>query len=87
MACMAYMVYVDYQEERVFPAEIEHFKNLEDALERANELKEEFQDSDDWEIGDEFDEGEITDSENDVLFIHKVTKTEAYVAIHSFALK
>lgn len=81
---MPYIVYVDYQEERVLPEGAEHFKSLEKALERANELKEEFQYSDDWELSEEFDEGELTDSENDVLFIHKITGMEAYVSIHSF---
>lgn len=84
---MAYMVYVDYQEENVLPEEIEYFEKLEDALERANELKDEFQNSDEWIFGDEFDEGELTDSENDVLFIHKNTCMEAYVSIHSFEMK
>lgn len=84
---MAYMVYVDYQEDRILPEEIEHFKELDDALQRANELKDDFYNSDEWELGDEFDAGELTDSENDVLFIHKKTGMEAYVSIHSFELK
>lgn len=84
---MAYMVYVDYQEDRILPEEIEYFRELDDALKRANELKDEFCNSDEWELGDEFDAGELTDSENDVLFIHKITGMEAYVSIHSFELK
>ena len=84
---MAYMVYADHQDDRVLPEEVEYFGRLEDALKRVNELKAEFQDSEDWELGDEFDEGDITDSENDILFINKETGMEAYVAIHSFVLK
>lgn len=84
---MPYMVYTDYEDCRVSPDEVEHFRELGDALERANEMKDELQCSDDWELGDEFDEGELTDAENTVLFIHKGTGLEAYVAIHSFELK
>lgn len=84
---MPYMVYTDYQEDRVLPEEVEHFRELEDALKRANEMKDELQYSGEWEFGDEFDEGELTDSENDVLLIHKETGLEAYVSIHSFELK
>lgn len=84
---MAYMVYTDYQEDRIIPEEVEHFRELDDALRRANELKEEFQHSDEWELGDEFDEGELTDAGNDILFINKKTGMEAYVSIHSFTLR
>ncbi len=84
---MAYMVYVDYQEDRILPEEIEYFRELNNALKRVNELKDDFYNSDEWELGDEFDVGELTDSENDVLFIHKKTGMEAYVSIHSFELK
>lgn len=84
---MAYMVYTDYQGDRVLPEEVEYFKELEDALRRANEMKEELQYSDEWELGDEFDEGELTDAENDILFVNRDTGMEAYVSIHSFALR
>ena len=47
---MAYMVYVDYQEDRILPEEIEYFRELDDALKRANELKDEFCNSDEWEL-------------------------------------
>lgn len=84
---MAYMVYTDYEDCRVSPEEVEYFKELGDALERANEMKNELQLSDDWVLGDEFDEGELTDAGNTVLFIQKGTGLEAYVSIHSFELK
>lgn len=84
---MAYMVYTDYQEDRILPEEAEYYKELDDALKRANEMKTELQNSGEWELGDEFDEEELTDSENDVLFIHKETGMEAYVSIHSFTLR
>ena len=70
---MAYMVYTDYQEDRILPEEAEYYKELDDALKRANEMKAELQNSGEWELGEEFDEEELTDSENDVLFIHKET--------------
>lgn len=84
---MAYMVYTDYQEDRILPEEAEYYKELDDALKRANEMKAELQNSEEWELGDEFDEEELTDSENDVLFIRKETGMEAYVSIHSFTLR
>lgn len=83
MTRTAYVVYVDYQDDRVLPEEAEYFYELEDALNRANELKNEFQYSDEWELGDEFDEGELTDTENDVVFINKKTCMKACVSIHS----
>lgn len=84
---IAYMVYEDYQDERILPEEAEYFKKIEEALKRFDELKAEFQDSDDWELGNEFNEGDITDFGNDILFINKNTGLEAYLAIHSFVLK
>lgn len=84
---MPYMVYVDYQEDRVLPEDAEHFKKLDDALKRVNELKTELKNSDSWGLGEGFDQGEITDPENDVLFINKETGMEAYVSIHSFEFK
>lgn len=66
-----YMVYVDMEDERAHPAEVELFIDKEKAIARANELKNKYQYSSDWELADEFDAEDLTDANNSILFIHK----------------
>jgi len=85
----AYMVYVDYQEDRVIPENVEFFRKSGDAIRRFNELIKEFKDSSIWKFSDDFNIEIITNPkspENYILFVNE-SSMEAYVSIHTFDLK
>lgn len=78
-----YIVYEEYQEERLSPEDMKFFTNKDQAIDEFNARKDNFLYSPDWEISDEFDRDDVTDVNNSVLFIHKTSQTEMYVNVIS----
>lgn len=82
-----YVVYEEYQDERLTTGDMDFFANKEEAIDEFNSRKEDFQYNDEWELSDEFDAEDVTDSDNAVLFIHKTTGLEAYVNIETIKVQ
>ena len=80
-----YEVYIDYQFDRVTPQEIEYFIEKQNAINRFNELKNSM--NPDWELDDEYDEEDITDVNNCILFTHKGSGEECYIEIYEIEVK
>ena len=78
-----YIVYEEYQEERLSPDDMKFFTNKEQAIEEFNARKNNFLYNSEWEISDEFDRDDVTDVNNSILFIHKTSKLEMYVNVIS----
>ena len=78
-----YIVYEEYQEERLSPDDMKFFTNKEQAIEEFNARKNNFLYNSEWEIFDEFDRDDVTDVNNAILFNHKTTQLGMYVNIIS----
>lgn len=84
---VAYAVYTEYQEERLDTSYMKFFINKDKAIKEANNQKEELQYSNEWELADEFDSDDLTDSDNAITFIHKIFRLEATVRIDTIEIK
>lgn len=82
-----HVVYVEYQEERLKTSDLEFYSDKEEAIEEFNSKKDGFLYSDEYELSDEFDAEDVTDSNNSILFIHKKSRLEAYVNIETIKVK
>lgn len=77
-----YIVYVDYEEERLHPTDIEYYKKPGDAIKRANEIKDSFLNSSNWCLEDGAYAGEITKPDASIMFYNRDSYLEAYVLIY-----
>lgn len=84
---IAYVVYVDHEDEKIFPLDIDYYRKPKDALKRANKIKDSFLNDNNWCIEDEADAAEITVPDTDITFYHKDSQSEACISVHPITLK
>lgn len=73
----------NYANENTPLSSVKFYQNKEEAISEFNVLKDEYLYSDDWEISDIFDLGDVTDSDNSIMFTHKTSKIDMFVNIET----
>ncbi len=78
-----FVVYQDYENENTPVTNVKFYTDKEQAIQEFNILKNEYLYNENWKISDMFDSEDVTDLDNSIMFIHKISQTVMYINIET----